>query len=76
MKRVLTIFLIILLSCGVAWAAMDSEVKRRAAGGLTNPTADSSIDAFDRGMITGVYWANPTTSSSGSRILFWHYHHH
>ena len=66
------ILLIALLLCAVAFAAIDSEVKRRASIGEL-PAADGTIDAFDRGVICGVYL--PTlVDSTGSNT--WILHHH
>ena len=73
-----TFIVIILLLCGVALAAVDSELKRRAAQGLPYPTADGSFSEFDRGMIAGVYVAGADTgaTTTGSSILIWYHHHH
>ena len=62
MKK-LTIFIVLVLMCSVAWAAIDSEVKRRAVQPFQNPTADGSIDVFDRGMLAGVYIASTPSAT-------------
>ena len=81
MKKKLFIVAIVLVVCTVALAAMDSEVKRRAAQGFDQPTADGSIDIFDRAMLTGIYIADsnvaepaPGMGTSRLNILF-HQHH-
>ena len=79
MKKKLFIVAVLLLTCAVAWAAMDSEVKRRAAQGNMLPVADANIVLFDRAMLTGVYIADGNVAApveANSVLIRWHHHYH
>jgi len=79
MKKKLFIVAVLLLTCAVAWAAMDSENKRRAAQGNMLPVADANIGLFDRGMLAGVYIADGNVAAPvevNSVIIRWHHHYH
>jgi len=58
------VFALVLTLAALSSAAVDSVVKRRAVALLpyqTLPTADSSVDLFDRGLLVGVYLAAPAS---------------
>ena len=77
--RKLAVISIVLLAAGIAWAAVDSQVKRTAAQGFDVPVADGTIDEFDRGMLAGVYVADVGAASNYEahrRNIFFHHHHH